>query len=566
MPCSFTKKPWPSAGRIATAGSSGSSSSTWAGAFASRGLCSPAECFAELASFGDTADLVGHAAGQLGALAAAMGDFDLSRQRLEAALPPFERLGDHDTLAEVLEELGRLAINYRMWDLAERWMGESLRAAEAVSSSYRIARAGIGLAHIARERNEFEKARRLYGQSLERAQALGDSLGTGLAWHGLGLLELALGEPATAAERMREALRQLRAAGRPPEAVAAMEDLACALVEQGQAQLAGRLMAATSAWRQARGTPIPPLARTRYDSAVERVRFALGDEGFRRLEAAASQASWEGALAEAARSGAAPRKARGEPRLRVYALSVPRESLVGDRALTAPDWKYLKARELFFYLLSASPAPKGRIGTDLWPEAFPTELRSAFHRTMHHTRRALGDTDWIRFEGEAYRLDASRDLWYDVAEFEAHLAEARAPWPRAPRRLPGHWPGSTWNRPWTSIEAISWPTWTSASGPSFHTRSSAGGGLEARLALGEIQFTDARYAEALETYRRVLALDPYLETAHRELMRCLARLGETGQAARHYQSLSQMLRQELNTLPAPKSRLLFEQLRRGDDV
>ncbi|MBM2842563.1 MAG: Tetratricopeptide repeat protein [Anaerolineales bacterium] len=524
-----------------------------------------AECFAELASFGDTADLVGHAAGQLGALAAAMGDFDLSRERLEAALPPFERLGDHDTLAEVLEELGRLAINHRKWDLAERWMGESLRAAEAVSSSYRIARAGIGLAHIARERNEFDKARGLYGQSLERAQALGDSLGTGLAWHGLGLLELALGEPAAAAERMREALRQLRAAGRPPEAVAAMEDLACALVEQGQAQLAGRLMAAASAWRRARGTPMPPLARTRYDSAVERVRFALGAEGFRRLEAAASQASWEGALAEAARSGAAPRKARGEPRLRVYALG-PTRVLVGDRALTAPDWKYLKARELFFYLLSASPAPKGRIGTDLWPEASPTELRSAFHRTMHHTRRALGDTDWIRFEGEAYRLDASRDLWYDVAEFEAHLAEARralasgaAP---AARSLAGqHLEQALDLYRGDFLADVDVGEWAVFPREELRRR-----GLEARLALGEIQFTDARYAEALETYRRILALDPYLETAHRELMRCLARLGETGQAARHYQGLSQMLREELNTLPAPESRLLFERLRRGDDV
>jgi DNA-binding SARP family transcriptional activator len=90
--------------------------------------------------------------------------------------------------------------------------------------------------------------------------------------------------------------------------------------------------------------------------------------------------------------------------------------------------------------------------------------------------------------------------------------------------------------------------------------------LEARLALGELYFAGARYAQAAEVYRRLVALDPYLETAHRELMRCLARQGETGQAVRHYQTLRQLLRDELKTQPAPETTLLFERLRRGDDV
>jgi len=70
----------------------------------------------------------------------------------------------------------------------------------------------------------------------------------------------------------------------------------------------------------------------------------------------------------------------------------------------------------------------------------------------------------------------------------------------------------------------------------------------------------------LEVYERVLTLDPYLELAQREAMRCCARLGETSHALRKYQSLRQLLRNELAAVPSAETTLLYERLRRGDDV
>ena len=76
----------------------------------------------------------------------------------------------------------------------------------------------------------------------------------------------------------------------------------------------------------------------------------------------------------------------------------------------------------------------------------------------------------------------------------------------------------------------------------------------------------AGYQQAAGAYQRALAFDDYLEQAHRELMRCYARQGETGQALRHYQRLGELLAAELGARPSPETTLLYERLRRGDDV
>ena len=90
--------------------------------------------------------------------------------------------------------------------------------------------------------------------------------------------------------------------------------------------------------------------------------------------------------------------------------------------------------------------------------------------------------------------------------------------------------------------------------------------LDALLSPGQLLFTQNEYARAAESYRRAPEKDEVLEEAHRELMRCYARLGERGQALRHYQIFEQMMRDELGSSPAPESVVLYEQLKRGEEV
>lgn len=63
-----------------------------------------------------------------------------------------------------------------------------------------------------------------------------------------------------------------------------------------------------------------------------------------------------------------------------------------------------------------------------------------------------------------------------------------------------------------------------------------------------------------------IAHDWFLEEAHRGLTRCLAALGERGQALRHYEELVELLNEQLGTSPAPETSALYERLRAGKEV
>ena len=84
------------------------------------------------------------------------------------------------------------------------------------------------------------------------------------------------------------------------------------------------------------------------------------------------------------------------------------------------------------------------------------------------------------------------------------------------------------------------------------------------LSLGALLLEEGRYERAADIYRKAISLDEYLEGAHRGLMRSYALLGERGRALEHYESLVGVLGEALGTEPSPETRLLYEELRRGE--
>jgi len=57
-----------------------------------------------------------------------------------------------------------------------------------------------------------------------------------------------------------------------------------------------------------------------------------------------------------------------------------------------------------------------------------------------------------------------------------------------------------------------------------------------------------------------VAHEPLNETAHRELMSSWARLGETARAVRHYEELTELLREQVGVPPAPETTALYRRL------
>ena len=75
--------------------------------------------------------------------------------------------------------------------------------------------------------------------------------------------------------------------------------------------------------------------------------------------------------------------------------------------------------------------------------------------------------------------------------------------------------------------------------------------------------TKAEEPLALETARRLLALDPLQEAVHRTLIRMYARQGRRDAALRQYQSCVETLRRELSIEPEAETRKLYQEVLRG---
>jgi DNA-binding SARP family transcriptional activator len=243
--------------------------------------------------------------------------------------------------------------------------------------------------------------------------------------------------------------------------------------------------------------------------------------------------------------------------LRILALG-PTQVYRGDQALTSTDWKYTKTKELLFYLLSYESRTREQIGADLWPEASPTQLRNDLKVAVYHLRRALGQSEWIVFDDQHYSFNRSLTYQFDVESFQSQLARARLV-KNNPQALQALQEAMRLYRG-EFLQDIVAGDWCLARREELRKSY-----LEALLSLGELLFAEARYSLAADVYSQVIACDSYLETAHRELMRCWARQGERGRALRHFHNLSQLLRDELGAAPAPETVALFECLQRGDE-
>jgi predicted ATPase/DNA-binding SARP family transcriptional activator len=504
----------------------------------------------------------------LGEIAVLQGDYAGGAALVAESLALYRALGHRNGIALALNNLANAARQQGDLNAAEAGFTEAVALRETMGEPVRLGQARLNLGDLARDRGEWVRAATIYQECLAVFRAAEDAPSLGLAYYGLGLVAAQQGDDARAQVLFDESLDAYARGRFPLGQVEALEELAGLALGRGDAAQAARLLGTAQAQRTAMQAPVRATDRERVEQFQGRARAALGEAAF-----AAGLAAGRGlSLAEVherLRPKPAPahtNPAPSQPALRVQALGAARV-WVGPTPVPDSAWTYAKARELVFYLLARGAVTKEQLSLDLWPDASPAQLRSTFHRTLYHARQALGRAEWIIYDGEHYRLPLEPGGWYDVQTFEQHLAEARR---HGPAAATSHAAGAAALEHLSAAVSLyhgdylaSLPAgdWALAQRETLHRRH-----LEARLSLGQHYFREGRYAEAAAIHRETVALDPYLETAHRELMRCYARQSETSQAARHYQALCEQLRRELGADPAPETALLYERLRRGDDV
>ena len=471
----------------------------------------------------------------------------------------------------------------------------------------------LSLGTVARYQGDDGRAAALLGKSRSLSESIGFQEGIAWSLEQLGLLGAGRGDRAAAAllRHSLEVHRELRDRWRMSSV---LEDLAAVALAAAEVTPAGRtaqgtagaaraaaLLGAAESLRETIGTVIAPCERAQHDEAVSGARAVLGEEAFaaawqrgRLAQPDELEAPDPGDAGSAApgtpitpdtpanpaapdnprtpHSPAAPQTAAGpetpavsEVPLTPEAPDTPEVTLViralcagtvqlGDAAaLTAADWGYAKPRELLFLLATSAPLTREQIGTALWPDASRQQLGNALHTALRELRRALGDPGWVVYANGRYALNPARPRDCDVDTFTAALAAARQARPAA-AALP-------------DLQRA-----VAAYGGEFLADMAAGDWAHARrdelsrafesalLAIGRLQAAAGRYQAAVTAFRRVIAHEPLNESAHRELMRCWERLGETARAVRHYEQLAGMLRDQVGVPPAAETTALYQRL------
>jgi predicted ATPase/DNA-binding SARP family transcriptional activator len=534
-----------------------------------------------------------------GWLAFAQGDHAAACRRLTESVALHRRLRDGRGLALAAGFLSQVLLARGDPAEARRLAGESVALARVGGGAWDQAIARTNLGNVERARGNDVAAGRLYEESIAAARAAGDRWLEAMGLRNLGIVAARTGKHGRGVALLRESLALSREAGERWFVTRGLEELAGLTARAGDPARAARLLGAAEALRATVGAPVIPCHRERYEEAVAAVRAALPAETLAACWADGRKLSLDQAVAFAlgeapeapvpvlnavagealGRPNASPAARAGRPTLlrtgsgeradvpmtdpvlRISALGAGRVE-VGGRLVTAADWTYAKPRELLFYLLDHPSRTKEQVGLALWPEASAEQLRGSFHVALHHLRRVLGDSGWVRYANRRYAFSRERPVWYDVAVFEDGLKDGR----RAAEASGDPAPAIASLERTVSIyggEYLEDQTGDWVEGRRDGLRRAF---TDALLLLGELRLRSGQPVDAETTFRRLLAADELHEAAHRGVIRALARQGEPARALRHFEALIDLLQTELGAVPAAETADLADRLRVGEAI
>ena len=237
------------------------------------------------------------------------------------------------------------------------------------------------------------------------------------------------------------------------------------------------------------------------------------------------------------------------------------------------DFATDKVRALLAYLAVESGRPHRRdtLAGLLWPDLPQKLARQSLRQTLLRLRRALQDCDtapsWLLLHQEQIQFAAGDAVWLDVTAFTTSLDTCRLHTHRSVGGcrpclerlersvalyrgdfldqffLPDSVPFEEWALLWRD-----------------RLRQQA---MEAMATLATYYERRADYAQAQHYARQQLALEPWCEEAHRQLMGLLAFTGKRSAALAQYKACRQALAEVLDVEPSPATVSLHDQIRAG---
>lgn len=529
---------------------------------------------------------------ETGMVHAAIGDYQEARNSYERAWEIWRENGDMLRQAFLLNNLGVLHQQVGDYERAVECLEQGLLCAQRIGHIRHEALIALGLGDVYSEVGDWDSAALNYRRAGELAQQLGDRflvnyhatseaslallqhdarrarrildqaqgmIHAGESIYEYGLYRLARGRLALQQRDAVQAIADIEKArqcfkqdGREMESIWSCVWLAAAHSQHGESEAAGRdlqeafdytasvsqaaAVAACQAmeWLEvlrSNGTP---------GSAVRRL-FERADRMAGRLPAIRRQL---GRLAHSAESQA--------PVLAIHAFGTGQVSVNG-RLLGSSDWQTQSVRELFFFLLAARrPQSRDQVGAALWPDTEePAKFRMRFKNEIYRLRRAVGQ-ETVLFDGDMYYFNATIDHEYDVEDFEAYIARARAAsgtaeqiefYSRALALVQGKY-----------LQDIG-EAWVIPEQERLHQMY-----LSAAHTLAILYQKDGQIPKALEVCQATLASEPTFESIYRLMMEIYARMGDRGSVVHVYQSCEAATRKMYGLPPSDETQQLYRRL------
>jgi ATP/maltotriose-dependent transcriptional regulator MalT/DNA-binding SARP family transcriptional activator len=478
----------------------------------------------------------------LGVLHHLRGEYEHADTLLEEALDCAHRSGYTRVEVAALTSIGDLYADLDALDAALTAYYQAYETARRIDDRFLLLYVGLAEAGVARSRGELAQARELIGLAAHLTQQGNSDFEQGLYQLEAGRLALAEGNTLEAIAHLEGAAHRFDNGGQRLEGARVHLYLALAYQEAKDEkvlvdhlkcafQLAAELesqhpMIVTG--REVKGllnaTQSDPMLGRQVSRLLKQIaEFEQNIPTLRRrLRRQASAVPF------------------GSPKLNIQAFGGIQVSVDG-KPVGNSDWQGQAARELFFYLLTYPDGlTKEIVGTIIWPESSPSQLKLKFKNAIYRLRQALG-TEAVMFDEDRYQFNRTLDYEYDVETFTRKLAQAQAATDRDEQVSTYQAAVGIYKGPYLPEAEGEWAWWERERLRQAH--------VEAIVRLAQLHLEAGRHATALEYCQLALTEDSCLEEAHRLAMSAHAAMGNRAAVVRQYKRCQQTLEEEVNVPP-----------------
>ncbi|MFN8443801.1 MAG: BTAD domain-containing putative transcriptional regulator [Caldilineaceae bacterium] len=221
-----------------------------------------------------------------------------------------------------------------------------------------------------------------------------------------------------------------------------------------------------------------------------------------------------------------------------------------------------RVQNLFVYLVIEAGQPHARsaLASLFWPDEPEAVAKQSLRQTIYQLRQQLDDAlraepqlqPFLLVERDTVQFNPASDYTLDVAAFQRHLKEQQ--WAQAAQLYQGDLLSGL------SSNSERFEEWLLLRREQLHIQA-----LDALDQLTQQALQTSDFAQAQHYARRQLALEPWRETAHRQLMLALIRNGERASALAQYESCRRLLAEELGAEPDGETEALVAQIRTGSE-